>query len=97
MSKKPSTKPTDIPKNVTMFGGKGGVGKSTCAVATALKYASLGKRTLVISTDPTPSLADIFDIKHETKPAMVLENLYLAELGMNEVKDMWDKKFGHEV
>ena len=97
MSKKPPIKPTGAIKNVTMFGGKGGVGKSTCAVATALKYASLGKRTLIISTDPTPSLADIFDIKHETKPAMVLENLYLAELGMDEVKDMWDKKFGHEV
>ena len=97
MSRRPPTPPTKATKNVTMFGGKGGVGKSTCAVATALKYASLGKKTLVISTDPTPSLADIFDIKHEAKPAKVLENLYLAELGMDEVKDMWDKKFGHEV
>ena len=97
MSRKPPTPSTKALKNVTMFGGKGGVGKSTCAVATALRYASLGKRTLVISTDPTPSLADIFDMKHEAKPAMVQENLYMAELGMNEVKDMWDKKFGHEV
>jgi arsenite-transporting ATPase len=80
-----------------MFGGKGGVGKSTCAVATALHTASQGQRTLVISTDPTPSLADIFDIKHEPKPVEVRENLYLAELGMDVVKDMWDKKFGLEV
>jgi len=44
-------------KNVTMFAGKGGVGKTTCAGATALHYALNGEKTLVISTDPTPSLS----------------------------------------
>ena len=43
-----------------MFCGKGGVGKTTCAAATALHYALGGSKTLIISTDPTPSLHDIF-------------------------------------
>jgi arsenite-transporting ATPase len=84
-------------KQVTMFAGKGGVGKTTCAGATALHYALEGQLTLVISTDPTPSLSDIFELKTSQKPARVRENLHLLELGLEEVKEMWDKKFGHEV
>jgi arsenite-transporting ATPase len=84
-------------KNITMFAGKGGVGKTTCAGATALHYALNGEITLVISTDPTPSLSHIFEVKDRQKPVKVLDNLYLAELGMAEVKQMWDKKFGREV
>jgi arsenite-transporting ATPase len=84
-------------KNIMMFAGKGGVGKTTCAGATALHYALNGEITLVISTDPTPSLSHIFEVKDRQKPVKVLDNLYLAELGMAEVKQMWDKKFGREV
>jgi arsenite-transporting ATPase len=84
-------------KHITMFAGKGGVGKTTCAGATALHYALLGEKTLVISTDPTPSLSHIFEVKDKHKPVKVLENLYLAELGIDEVKQMWDRKFGREV
>jgi len=80
-----------------MFAGKGGVGKTTCAAATALHYASLGEEALVISTDPTPSLSHIFEVKDRQKPVRVVEGLYLAELGMDEVKQMWDEKFGREV
>ena len=83
--------------NVTMFAGKGGVGKTTCAGASALHYALNGEKTLVISTDPTPSLSHIFEVNDRQKPVKVLDNLYLAELGMAEVKQMWDKKFGREV
>jgi len=82
---------------VIMFAGKGGVGKTTCAGATALHYASLGEATLVISTDPTPSLSHIFEMEDRQKPARVLEGLYLSELGIDEVKQMWDRKFGREV
>ena len=80
-----------------MFAGKGGVGKTTCAGATALHYALNGEKTLVISTDPTPSLSHIFEVKEKKKPVCVLDNLDLAELGMEEVKQMWDRKFGREV
>ena len=80
-----------------MFAGKGGVGKTTCAGATALHHALQGERTLIISTDPTPSLSHIFEVKEKQKPVKVLDNLYLAELGIDEIRQMWDKKFGQEV
>ncbi|MFC2005241.1 ArsA family ATPase [Chloroflexota bacterium] len=82
---------------ITMFTGKGGVGKTTCAAAAALHYASRGKQTLAISTDATPSLSHIFEVKSKEKPARVKESLYISELGMDEVMEMWDKKFGAEV
>ncbi|MDP2920523.1 MAG: ArsA family ATPase, partial [Dehalococcoidia bacterium] len=85
------------PKHVTMFSGKGGVGKTTTAGATALHYALMEEPTLIISTDPTPSLSHIFEVRDKQKPVRVLDNLYLAELGLDEVKAMWDKKFGREV
>lgn len=84
-------------KRVIMFAGKGGVGKTTCAGATALHYAGLGINTLVISTDPTPSLSDIFEASGDVKPLRVMDNLHLAELGTDEVKEMWNKKFGPQV
>ena len=80
-----------------MFSGKGGVGKTTCAGATALYYADSGLNTLIISTDPTPSLSDIFEVHGMHKPVKIADNLNLSELGVVEVKEMWDKKFGHEV
>ena len=83
--------------SITMFAGKGGVGKTTCAAAAALHYATLGEQTLAISTDATPSLSHIFEITDGEKPARVQEALYINELGMEEVKEMWDKKFGADV
>jgi arsenite-transporting ATPase len=85
------------PKRVTMFAGKGGVGKTTCAGAAALHYALLGEPTLIISTDPTPSLSHIFEVTSKQKPCRVVDCLYLAELGFDEVRQMWDRKFGREV
>jgi arsenite/tail-anchored protein-transporting ATPase len=81
---------------VIMFGGKGGVGKSTCAAATALHCSSEG-RTLVVSTDPTPSLRHIFETGLFQKPARISDNLYLDEIGSDEARKMWDEKFGREV
>ena len=82
---------------ISVFAGKGGVGKTTCAAATALHHASLGERTLVISTDATPSLSHIFGISDNSKPTKVQDRLYFRELGIQEVKEMWDRKFGKEV
>ena len=81
---------------IFMFSGKGGVGKTTCAGATALHFADINENTLAISTDPTPSLSHIFEVKEKIKPVKVLDCLYLSELGFDEVKHMWDKKFGRE-
>jgi len=83
--------------SVTMFSGKGGVGKTTCAAATALHFASSGQKTLAISTDATPSLSHIFARPLFEKPQMVKDSLYLNELGVDEVEEMWDEKFGREV
>jgi arsenite-transporting ATPase len=84
-------------KRVTMFCGKGGVGKTTSAAATALHYAMDGQKTLVLSTDFTPSLRDIFEVDAPAKPAKVTENLYLDEISYDNVKVLWDKKFGPQV
>ena len=47
---------------ILLFTGKGGVGKTTVAAATALRAAESGLRTLVCSTDPAHSLADAYDV-----------------------------------
>ena len=80
-----------------MFTGKGGVGKTTCAAATALHYSNTGNKTLAISTDATPSLSHIYELTDKSKPAYVKDSLFVNELGHVEVKEMWDKKFGRDV
>jgi len=47
-------------RHVLFFGGKGGVGKTTCAAATALAASRAGRRVLLVSTDPAHSTSDIF-------------------------------------
>jgi len=83
--------------SITMFTGKGGVGKTTCAAATALYHADSGGQTLAISTDATPSLSHIFGLCGYRKPAHVQTSLYINEVGQQEVREMWDRKFGREV
>jgi arsenite-transporting ATPase len=52
---------TELSTRILLFTGKGGVGKTTVAAATALRCADAGLRTTVLSTDPAHSLADAFD------------------------------------
>ena len=80
-----------------MFAGKGGVGKTTCAGATALHHAECDPKTLAITTDPAPSLAHIFEAVGGPEPVAVCDGLLFAELGINEVRQMWEKKFGREM
>ncbi len=47
---------------ILLFTGKGGVGKTTVAAATAARAAASGLRTIVVSTDPAHSLSDAFDV-----------------------------------
>jgi arsenite-transporting ATPase len=84
---------------IVMFCGKGGVGKTTCASATAIHYASKGYRTLLISTDPSPSLSDILEYSVMGKITGIpgVENLMAVELDYSKIIDMWMEKFGGEV
>jgi len=84
---------------IVMFCGKGGVGKTTCASATAIHYAGLGYKTLLISTDPSPSVSDILeqDVKGQPTPVAGFDCLDAVELDYSRVIDMWMEKYGDEV
>ncbi|MFQ6054056.1 MAG: ArsA family ATPase [Candidatus Bathyarchaeia archaeon] len=88
----------ETPKMV-MFCGKGGVGKTTSASATALHFARGGFRTLLISSDPTPSLSDILevDVRGEITPIDAAPGMEAVELDYDTVVEMWKEKFGEEV
>jgi arsenite/tail-anchored protein-transporting ATPase len=64
-----------------MFGGKGGLGKTTFSAAAAYYLASKGKRVLVFSVDPQASLSDIFQKDIFGKgPTEIIPNLYAQEI-----------------
>ena len=65
---------------IVLFTGKGGVGKTTVAAATAVRAARAGQRTLVTSTDPAHSLADSFDIPLGDELTEVSENLWAEQI-----------------
>ena len=64
---------------ILLYTGKGGVGKTSIAAATALLCASRGSRTLVLSTDIAHSLADAFDVPLAPEPIQIGENLWGQE------------------
>lgn len=64
---------------IILFTGKGGVGKTTIAAATAMNAAKSGKKTLVISTDPAHSLSDALDIELQPEPTQIGPNLWGQE------------------
>jgi len=82
-----------------MVGGKGGVGKTTCASSIALKFASEGRRVLLISSDPTPSLSDIFEINIGDRETKILDalDLYGLEISSEIVLKRWKERFGPEI
>ena len=60
---------------IVLVTGKGGVGKTTVAAATALAAADAGKRTLVTSTDPAHSLSDALTVRLDSDPTPVVSRL----------------------
>jgi len=82
-----------------MIGGKGGVGKTTCASAIALHFSIQGKKTLIISSDPTPSLSDIFEMEigDQETPIQGVPNLYGIEISSDVVLRKWKERFGPEI
>ncbi len=75
---------------IILYTGKGGVGKTTVAAATAFWAAQLGHRTLVISTDPAHSLGDAFDKPLGAEPTSVAEKLWGQEINvLEEIRNYW--------
>ena len=69
---------------VLLFTGKGGVGKTTIAAATAVRAAKAGRRTLVMSTDPAHSLADSFDVELGAEAREIAPNLWAEQIDAQE-------------
>jgi len=67
-------------KRILFFGGKGGVGKTTCASAMALAASKEGKRVLLVSTDPAHSTSDIFEKPFDREEREVYPGLMGIEL-----------------
>src|SRR5918999_1759074 len=65
---------------IVLFTGKGDVGKTTVAAATAVRAARSGQRTLVTSTDPAHSLADSFDLPLGDDTAQIADNLWAEQI-----------------
>jgi arsenite-transporting ATPase len=65
---------------ILLFTGKGGVGKTTVAASTAVRAASGGLRTLVMSTDPAHSLADSFDVPLTSSAQQLSANLWAEQI-----------------
>jgi arsenite/tail-anchored protein-transporting ATPase len=64
---------------ILVYTGKGGVGKTSVAAATAVRCAALGYRTVVVSTDLAHSLADSLDLPLGPAPRQVAPNLWAQE------------------
>jgi arsenite-transporting ATPase len=85
----PPAVPASRPR-ILLFTGKGGVGKTTTAAATALNAAARGYRTLILSTDPAHSLADALDRPLGPEPQAVADRLFAQEVDLYySMKKYW--------
>src|ERR687883_1007516 len=85
MTQTPSLGSLVMQKPYLMFGGKGGLGKTTFSAATAYWLAKQGKRVLVFSVDPQASLSDIFQQNIFGKgPVKIMDNLWAQEIDADQ-------------
>ncbi|GAW93969.1 ArsA family ATPase [Calderihabitans maritimus] len=82
-----------------LFSGKGGVGKTTCAAATALHFAEQGKKTLLFSTDPAHSLSDSLGqrLGDEITAVRGIENLAALELNAEKMLEKFKQDYNEEI
>ena len=81
---------------IILYLGKGGVGKTTTAAASAIRSAELGYRTLVVSTDIAHSLADSLDVELTGQPRELMPNLFAQEINvLDEVREHWGEVQGY--
>lgn len=75
---------------IIIYTGKGGVGKTSIAAATAVKMAKQGKRTLILSTDAAHSLADSLAVPIGPDPVQISDNLWGQEVNaIRETERNW--------
>jgi len=74
-------------KPVLLVGGKGGVGKTTCAAAIAAHMAAAGRKTLLITSDMTPSLSDVLERQIGNNVTPVSEETIVS---------WWRSRFGRD-
>lgn len=78
------------------FWGKGGVGKSTMAAASAVYLAARGLRVHLISTDYTPSLGFLLGLRGE-EGVLLQGRLMVSQLSEDKIVELWRERFGEEV
>ena len=93
------------PLQFVMFGGKGGVGKTSMSAATALRLAEEyakregNEKILIFTTDPAPLLADSFGQKIGSEPTAIegVKNLFAMEIDAKKVLEEFKKEYGKEI
>ncbi len=90
-------------KRIILFSGKGGVGKTTISLATGIKTAQKGKKTIVISLDQAHSLRDSLDLSDKDlfdsepgRPVRINNSLFIQEIDVQtEIEKNWSKISGY--
>jgi len=78
-----------VPRTI-LYTGKGGVGKTSVAAATARRCAAAGLRTVVLSTDPAHSLADVLELAVGNEPTELAPNLWAQQISaQDELERHW--------
>src|SRR6476659_8078953 len=80
----------DQPTRFLFFTGKGGVGKTSLACATAIRLAEAGRRVLLVSTDPASNLDEMLDIRLSNYPTAVPGVAGLWALNIDPEKAAYD-------
>lgn len=76
------------------FSGKGGVGKTSMACATAVHHADQGRKSLIVTTDPASNLADVFEqlIGHKVTPIEGVLNLWAMEIDPDRATEEYKER-----
>uniref|UniRef100_UPI003FA2B043 arsenical pump-driving ATPase n=1 Tax=Sporomusa rhizae TaxID=357999 RepID=UPI003FA2B043 len=91
MSKEDTTMPAYKPSQLNLtkyffFTGKGGVGKTSAACATAVNLADSGKEVMLISTDPASNLQDVFGVALDNKGTSIPDVLHLTVVNLDPIE-----------
>jgi arsenite-transporting ATPase len=95
----PLTGLLEISLKLILFGGKGGVGKTTCASSTGMYLAGNNRNTLLISTDPAHSLADSLgkDIGDEVRQIEGVDRLSALEISAEKALSQFKIEYDAEL